>query len=88
MQRLSGSILLLLVLTGCAATQNFQRPDTSQADFQKDQWECQQIVNQSYSAPSSQGGAGAAIGHAIGRAMSENQRLSDCMLGRGYQVSK
>ena len=84
------SIICVVLVSGCAtAPPKYFRGNTTQADFQKDVWECQQIVNQSYQAASqssSPGGAGAAIGHMMGRAMSEKGRHQDCMYGRGYQL--
>jgi hypothetical protein len=75
------------LLIGCSSPGTFHRANTSQENFQKDLWECQQIVSQSYNAPSSQSAA-SAIGHAIGKAMSETQRVNDCMFGRGYQIQR
>jgi len=90
----SALVILALGLAGCASTPpNYSRQNTSQAEFQKDTWECQQIVNQSYGPPpsqsqNSQANAGGAIGYMLGRAMSEKGRHRDCMYGRGYQVQQ
>jgi hypothetical protein len=83
---------LALVLSGCASTPpTYFKPNVSQQEFQRDIWECQQIVNQSYQPPqqsSGPGGAGAAIGYMLGRAMSEKGRHRDCMYGRSYQLQQ
>ena len=83
--------LISLALVGCASTgPQYYKAATSQEQFQRDIWECQQIVNQSYQSPASTGNhdAFAAIGHGLGRAMSEKGRHRDCMYGRGYQVQR
>jgi len=82
------SVTSLLVI-GCASTPpSYFKQNTSQEQFQRDMWECQQLVNQSYQQPNQSGGAGAAIGYMIGRSMSEKGRHRDCMYGRGYQVQQ
>jgi hypothetical protein len=86
MKKVSIIIVLAVAVSACSSPSAYQKNNNSQADFQKDLWECKQLVNQSYNAPNSQGNAGAAIGHAIGRAMSEKGRINDCMYGRGYQI--
>jgi hypothetical protein len=81
-----------LLLAGCASTPpTYYKTNASQQEFQRDMWECQQIVNQSYQPPqesSGPGAAGAAIGYMIGRLASEKGRHRDCMYGRGYQVQQ
>lgn len=82
----TASVAILLTV-GCASTPtSYQRANTSQETFQRDLWECQQLVNQSYQAPQ-QGSGAAAIGSLIGRTMTEKGRHRDCMFGRGYQSS-
>jgi hypothetical protein len=86
--------LISLALGGCASTgPQYYKAATSQEAFQRDMWECQQIVNQSYGPPpgqsqNSQANAGGAIGYMLARAMSEKGRHRDCMYGRGYQVQQ
>jgi hypothetical protein len=77
------------VLAGCAATPTtYNKPGIAQEQFQRDMWECQQIVNQSYQQPNQSSGAGGAFGYMIGRSVSEKGRHRDCMYGRGYQIQQ
>ena len=89
--KLVTSSVAILLTVGCASTPtNYQRANTSQETFQRDLWECQQLVNQSYQAPqqgNSPSAGGAAVGYLIGRAATEKGRHRDCMFGRGYQPS-
>jgi hypothetical protein len=82
----------LRLLVGCHSTSSsYFKPDLNQQQFQRDIWECQQIVNQSFHPPQQSSGAygvGAAIGYMIGRAMSKKGRHRDCMYGRGYQLQQ
>jgi hypothetical protein len=90
MKRALVLVTVAFLVQGCASTPpKYFKTNVTQQEFQRDVWECQQIVNQSYQPPqqsNASGGAGAAIGYMLGRSMSEKGRHKDCMYGRGYQA--
>ncbi len=76
-------LLLAFVISGCASS-NFYKDGTTRSQLERDTAECEYLVDQSFSYQNQGGGAGAAIGFLIGRAMAKPDRIKQCMSSRGY----
>ncbi len=77
------TLLLTFLISGCASS-SFYKDGVTRSQVERDIGECEYLVDQSFSFQNQGGGAGAAVGFLIGRAMAKPDRIKQCMNARGY----